>query len=272
MSGYLRTMSNVVKVGMTRPIVLLSFATAIMATAGCGQDPLGSVATDTQTRGWLGAPTIDSATRSEDGVQISGRAQPGSRIVMRGDPGTAFAVVTGEEGRFGLRLPQPAVDTLYVVEVQVGEDAIPSAARLLVASRPGGPLALITPGSPTRRLDPMIGLDVIDSDGRTRVASGRAVAGRQVAIAVDNAQATTVTTDRSGRWTLNVGGSSTSAVTIKVDGIEHSYPGEAQAELPFGRLTPAGRGVGLRWNLSDTAEQYSWFTIQGDKAGSALEN
>lgn len=268
---YLRHMSNVVKVGMTRPIVILMLATATMFVAGCGAEPQAGTAADLQTQGWIKAPVIDTAMRVANGIQVGGQALPGSRIVIRGEAGSAFAVVAGDHGRFGLRVPAPSTDALYVVEVQVGEDTIPAAARLLVAKDAAGPVALISPGSPTRRLDHGVGLDVIDSDGRTRVASGRAVAGEQVSVTVNGAAASVVTADRSGRWTLDLGPSDAAGATITVDGRAHAYPGEAVSASPIGQLIPGGDGVGLQWRLSDTAWQTSWFAekIEGARVRQA---
>jgi hypothetical protein len=258
-------MSNVVKVGMTRPIVILMFAMVLSVVASCGSDPKGSPVADTQEVGWIEAPVIDSATRDTVGLRVSGLATPGSRIVIKGDLGTAFAVGTGNDGRFDLVLPLPKTDTLFVVEVQSGEDAVPAVARLLVSGEPAGPVALISPGSPTIRLDPGTGLDVVDSDRRSRIASGRAAAGRRVAITVDSGEVMTVTANGAGRWTLNLGPIRSPSSTIIVDGVTYAFPGEPGREAPIDRLMPAGRGTILRWRLSDTAEQSSWFVTNGSQ-------
>lgn len=252
-------MSNVVKVGMTRPIVILLLATVLATTTGCGRDPQDSPVADVQAGGWVEAPVIDRATRDASGLRVSGLASPGSRIVIRGDARTAFAVGTGDDGRFDLLVPPPQTDTLYVVEIQTGEDAVPAAARLLVAGDPAGPVALISPGAPTRRLDAGSGLDVIDSDGRTRIASGRTAAGKAVAITVEGGDAVTVTADPVGRWTLNLGASAAIPLSLSVEGVPHVYPGEARSDAPVNRLTPSGNGVTLSWRLSDSARQSSWF-------------
>lgn len=252
-------MSNVVKVGMTRPIVLLVFASVLATMAGCGRDPQDNPVADVQAGGWVEAPVIDRASRDAAGLRVSGLASPGSRIVIRGDARTAFAVGTDDDGRFNLLVPSPQTDTLYVVEIQAGEDAVPAAARLLVAGDPAGPVALISPGAPTRRLDPGSGLDVIDSDGRTRIASGRSAAGKGIAITVGDGDPVTATANPAGRWTLNLGASLATPVTLSVEGVPHVYPGEARSDAPDNRLTPNGNGVTLFWRLSDTARQSSWF-------------
>jgi len=252
-------MSNVMEVGMTRPIVVLMLVMVLSAAASCGRDPQGSAVAGLEAAGWVKAPVIDSAKRATAGLMVSGQASPGSRIVIKGDRGTAFAVGTGEDGRFDLLVPSPQTDTLYVVEVQAGEDAVPAAARLLVAGDPAGPVALISPGSPTKRLDPGAGLDVVDSDRRTRVASGRAAAGQRVAIVIDGGEVITVTANETGRWSLNLGPIRSPASTITVDGLTHVFPGESGPDAPIDRLMPAGGGTILRWRLSDTAEQNSWF-------------
>ena len=261
-------MSNVVKVGMTRPIVIVALAMVMSAMTGCGQDPQGRAVADPQAEGWVEAPVIDKATREAEGLRVSGRAAAGSRIVLRGDLGTAFAIGTGDDGRFDLLVPSPDADTLYVLEVQAGEDAVPAAARLLVSGDAAGPVALISPGSPTKRLDPGVGLDVVDSDGRTRIASGRAAAGQRVVIQVDAAEPVTVAADAEGRWTLNLGAIGAPSSSLIVDGVARVYPGEPGPEAPINRLMPSGRGTVLRWQISDTAQQSSWFA-DGGATGSA---
>ncbi|MBB5746093.1 hypothetical protein [Brevundimonas variabilis] len=246
---------------MTRPIVILMLAIVLSTPASCGRDPQGSTVADSQAEEWVEAPMIDRATRDAAGLQVSGQASPGSRIVIRGDTRTAFAVGTGSDGRFDLRVPAPERDSLYVVEIQTGEHAVPAATRLLVAGDPSGPVALISPGSPSKRLDPGTGLDVVDSDGRTRIASGRAVAGKKVAISVDGGEARIVTASPAGRWTLNLGAIRAPSATITVDGTSHVFPGEGGTDAPIDRLVRSGDGMALRWKLSDTAQQSSWFTI-----------
>ena len=269
---YLERMSNVVKVGMTRPIVMLVLATVLATMASCGQAPQDSPVADVKAEGWVEAPVIDRARRDAGGLRVSGLASPGSRIVIRGDARAAFAVGTGEDGRFDLLVPAPQTDTLYVVEIQAGEDVVPAAARLLVAGDPAGPVALISAGAATVRLDPGTGLDVIDSDGRTRIVSGRAAAGRRVAITVDGEDSVTVTANAAGRWMLNLGASGPAAFILSVDGVTHAYSGAAKPDVPLDRLMPDGNGVTLIWSLSDTARQSSWFpgrreAVQGRQPG-----
>jgi hypothetical protein len=75
----------------------------------------------------------------------------------------------------------------------------------------------------------------------------------------------TVTANGAGRWTLNLGPIRSPSSTIIVDGVTYAFPGEPGREAPIDRLMPAGRGTILRWRLSDTAEQSSWFVTNGSQ-------
>ncbi len=244
---------------MTRRIVAVALAGLMLVTTGCGGDRKAGAASNPTTEGWVTAPVIDSVARTAGSLLLRGHARPGSRIVVRGEDGTAFAVGAGDDGRFDIRMRPPQTDVFYVIEVQTGQDAVPSPFRLLVPGDPGGPIALIAAGSPTRRLDPGAGLDVVDSDGRSRIASGRAAPRTTISVEVDGRSPLTTTTDKEGRWSVGLDGRSDGPVTISVAGQSYVYPGVEPPDGETGRLVVAGQGRAVRWSLSETAQQTSWF-------------
>ncbi len=250
---------------MTRGIVGVMLVTGLIVLSGCGGDPTVGAASNPAVEGWVAAPVIDGAIRTASTLTLRGQARPGSRVVLRGEPGTAFAVNAGDDGRFEVRMRPPATDVFYVIEVQTGQDAVPSPFRLLVPGDPGGPIALIAAGSPTRRLDPGAGLDVVDSDGRSRVASGRAAPRTTISVEVDGRSPLTTTTDKEGRWSVGLDGRSGGPVTISVAGQSYVYPGVEPSDGETGRLVVAGQGRAVRWSLSETAQQTSWFPDQSER-------
>jgi len=242
---------------MTRGIVAVVLTGFLISGGGCGKAASSDPASEAAANGWLAAPVIETAFRAPGAVTLKGRASPGSRVVLRGEADTALAVSADDDGRFMIRMGGPAIDGFYVIEVQDGETAVPSPFRLLVAGDPSGPIALVGAGSPTRRLDPGTGLDVIDSDGRSRIASGRAAPGTSVSITIAGRSPLMTTAGADGRWSVAVGGAS-GAANLTVDGRSYAYPGDGLID-GVDRLRRAGNGIGLRWSLSETAQQTSWF-------------
>lgn len=243
---------------MTRPILAVVTAISIMGLSACDTGNATGQASGPAATGWTTAPAIQTAAVGADSLTLRGQAAPGARIVLRAQPGVAYAVGADDEGRFDIRIRRPDVDTLFVVETQVGQDAAPAPGRLLVSRDPGGPVALIAPGVPTVRLDPGQGLDVIDSDGRTRVASGRAPAGTRIGVAVEGGAPREVTANAQGRWTLDLGSTGNPPLTVSVAGVTHVYPGDGRGETDA-VLEDVGAGKALRWSLSPTSRQTSWF-------------
>lgn len=239
---------------MKRRIFAISAAT--LATA-CIAPDRPATPVPTEVSGWVTPPTIDTVVREPFGLTVRGRAAPAARVVLRGAGDIAYAAGADAAGRFEIRIRPPTADSLFVVETQVGEAAAPAPYRLLVSRDLEGPIALVGPGAPTRRLDPGPGLDVIDGDGRTRVASGRAAPGTAVAVAVGTGEAFTPRVGPDGRWSLVV--PSADVRTITVAGRDFSPPGGTGGAVDEPSLTPTPGGWRFVWRLSPTSRQTSWF-------------
>ncbi|RZJ17983.1 MAG: hypothetical protein EON91_07020 [Brevundimonas sp.] len=219
-----------------------AMAAVLMSLGGCS--PAGERAPDRvealRPTGWVAPPRIESVSHSRSGLIVQGVAEPGGRVVLRGQGAAAFAAVADDTGRFSLRMTTPATDALFTPEIQVGEDAAPGQERLLILQQ--GPVAVVSGGEATRRLDDAPALGAVDSDGHALLVSGRTQPNASVTVAV-GARTQQVGADSSGRWSLMVNGAG--AMTIRVAGAEFAYPGGG-AGTGFSAVR-AGEGVLVAW-------------------------
>lgn len=201
---------------MKRPFWPCLFAA--VSLTGC--QPRADEASDVQAeaQGWLRAPVIETARPVSGGVRIAGTAQPGGRIILRAETGAASATSADRAGRFALIVPTPAVPTLFSLEIQQGQDAARTGARLLLV--PGGPRAVIQPGAPTRRLDGDLILTAIDSDGHTALLSGSGAAP-----AVTAAGAALDTSASSAGWVART--PADALADVRIAGRPTNWPGPA---------------------------------------------
>lgn len=205
---------------------------------------------------WVTTPLIQSAERSGQGLVLRGVTAPSGRVVVRAAGGLAYATGADSEGRFVLRVGALSSDALFVVETQNGQEAAPAPYRLLVTADSAGPIALLTPGGPSRRLDQTGPLDVIDSDGRALLASGRAEPGSLVSISV-NGGPREIQVGADGRWVAAIDGA---ASQIAVGDRLYSLPSLGKTDSG-GELAVASVSGGrlVRWATSPKAAQSSWF-------------
>lgn len=225
---------------------------AAAALAACSPAPpradaVGPEAAD----GWTRPPAIDRVQRAGGALLVGGSAQPGARVVLRGDDGAALAATADAEGRFEIRVGESAGHLLLRPETQIGQDAAASPDSLLILAGGRGPVVVLRPGGPTRRLDAAPALGAIDSDGRMRLASGRAAPGRQTVEVQGGGETVRVVPDAQGRWRVMLGRAA-GPDQIRVDGRGFDWPGEgpeadglAVERLPSGwRIGWAGPGGG----------------------------
>lgn len=241
---------------MKRRIVALIVASAGLGVSGCSNDadPSRAANPPSAALAWDQPPRIDGVVRQGEAVIVRGTAGPGSRVVLRGMDGSATAAAADGQGRFEIRLAVPAGDVLLTPEVQNGEVGAPSPERLVILT--GGPIALLSPGEPARRLDPAGPLDAVDADGLVMVLGGR-VAGAQPAVTIDGA-AMPVTASRAGRWRLTA--NAVGAAPITVNGRDYLFPGagaQASGAGGFG-VTRAGSGWRVDWSIPPSARQSTW--------------
>lgn len=203
---------------------------------------------------WVMTPTVQRADRTNDGLILRGMTGPSGRVVVRAAGGVAYATGADDQGRFVLRIAPVASDTLFVVETQNGQEAAPAPYRLLITRDPAGPIALLTPGGPSHRLDMTGPLDVIDSDGRATIASGRAIPGADIQVALDGETARDLKAGPDGRWVASMDGSA-----ITVGGRSYVRPVGATAGEGAMRVISVTGGRLVVWSTSAKTAQSSWF-------------
>ncbi len=212
------------------------------------------------TAGWTRPPMIREVRRAADGLVFTGQAEPGSRVVLRSPAGPAHAAAADDSGRFEIRMSAPAGDLLLRPETQVGQDAAPSPERLLIVAGGRGPVAILRPGGPTRRLDRAPALGAVDSDGRMRLVSGRGAASGPAIELVADGEAGRVTPDAAGTWSL-VLGPSAGPDDIVVGGRSFRWPGEGSGEAAADaapRVERAGAGWRVVWSGAGGGRQTTW--------------
>ena len=237
---------------MKRRIASTFAVAAGLLAAGCGPSEQPEAEATLQTR-WVMPPEIDAVAAAGRELIVQGQASPLGRVVVSGAGDLAYAVGADAEGRFELRVPRPAQDTLFQVEARVGQEGFPAPYRLLIGADAKAPIALLAIGAPTQRLDPGPGLDAVDSDGRAAFISGRAPARAQVVIEGEGGR--TVTADETGRWRL--AGSGAGGGAIRIAGVTYR-PALGGTARP-GVLERAGDGWRIDWASPGGGRQSTWF-------------
>ena len=238
---------------MKRRIVALIVASATFGAAACSNDAETSrdAAQPATAVTWDQPPRIEAAVRQGASIILRGTAGPGARVVLRGMDGSATAAAADERGRFELRLATPSGDVMLAPEVQNGETASPSPERLVILR--AGPIALVSPGEPARRLDASGPLDAVDADGSVMVLGGRAT--RTPAVTIDGAPMTPIQ-GRNGRWRLTA--DLTGAARITVDGRNYLFPGGASTAATAFAVRRAGGGWRADWTIPPSGRQSTW--------------
>lgn len=238
---------------------MLSMAAAVLAGAAAACSPPSSEQTTgdaSAARDWARPPVIERVERAGSALTVSGVADPGARVVLRGGDGAAFAATADAGGGFDIRVPAPAGHLLLRAETQVGQDAAPSPDRLLVLAAGQGPIAVLRPGGPTRRLDPAPALGAIDSDGRMRLASGRVPPGTPAVEVQTGGETAPVVPDAEGRWSVILARRDGPDV-LRVGGREFAWPGEGDGSADQ-QVERIGSGWRIRWTGPGGAGQTTW--------------
>lgn len=205
--------------------------------------------------GWTRPPEIQSVQRARSALIFTGEAEPGARVVLRSDSGAAYAAAADGRGRFEIRMTAPTGDLWLRPETQIGQDAAPSPDRLLIVGGGAGPIAILRTGGPTRRLDRAPALGAVDSDGRMRLASGRATGTAPVPVMAAG-ETIPVTPDAEGRWSLMLRPADGSD-EIRVGAGRFAWPGEADTRAGSS-VERAGQGWRVAWVGAGGARQSTW--------------
>jgi len=245
---------------MIRPIAIDPWMRVVMAAvllASCSApavEPQGD-ATPQAADGWVMPPQVQAVRSEGRDMIVSGIGQPGGRVVLRTDTGAAFAAVADDAGRFEIRMARPLGDLQLHPETQRGQEAAPSPETLVILAGGAGPIAILSPGVPTRRLDTPPALGALDTDGRVMIVSGYAALGTVVEVSAAGRRPTApITADAAGQWMAvlpDVG-----AASIRVGEAVFDYPG-ASASAGFD-VRRAGSGWLIHWSAPDGAAQTTW--------------
>ena len=245
---------------MKRAKLTMAAAVLLGGAAACSPSPPEPPASEAGAgREWARPPAIERVERQGSALAIAGLADPEARVVLRGDDGAAFAATADSRGRFEIRVPAASGHLLLRPETQVGQDAAPSPDRLLILEAGRGPIVVLRPGVPARRLDAAPALGAIDSDGRMRLASGRVAAGTDVVEVRSGDETVQVAPDARGRWSVILptnGGPD----QIRVAGRDYLWPGETAGrdELAVERLETGWR---IRWAGPGDVRQTTWLPV-----------
>jgi len=230
-----------------------------LALVGCAEpvrEPPRKTAAPAEAHGWSRTPRIESARTSAGGLVVTGSAEPGGRVVLRSGAGAAHAAVADSRGAFEVRIPAAEGHLLLRPETQMGQEAAVSPDRLLILDGGRGPVAVLRPGGPTRRLDRTPALGAVDSDGRMVMASGRAESPDRPVEVSGGGVATRVQPAPDGRWSVLL--PATPGDTFTIGEAEFVWPGpvgtgpnELQAEQSSG-------GWRVGWSGPDGARQWTW--------------
>lgn len=207
------------------------------------------------TAGWNRPPEIQAVQRAAASLIFTGAAEPGARVVLRSDSGAAYAAAADGRGRFEIRMTAPAGDLWLRPEIQIGQDSAPSPDRLLIVAGGRGPIAVLRTGGPTRRLDQAPALGAVDSDGRMRLASGRAAIGAPVVVQAAG-ESVRVAPDAGGRWSLMLRPAD-GPDEIQAGARRFAWPGEGGGGTAP-RVERAGQGWRVVWTGSGGARQSTW--------------
>ena len=229
-------------------VIVFSAASGL---AACGDRQAGTeTTTDAATVSWAMPPRLDSVVPAQASLIFRGQAQPGGRVVLRSSDGAAFAAVADDKGRFDIRMAAPAGSVMLSPETQVGQEASPAPQRLVILDGGRGPVALLTPGGPTRRLNAAPVLGAVDADGRSILISGRAAPGGDVSVQIADGAAVAVQTGPEGDWSLSAAGVGPRRITV--EGEAFVYPGGS------GTTGRAGEGWRVEWAAPDGARLTTW--------------
>lgn len=208
------------------------------------------------TTGWTQPPQILSVQQADASLIFVGRAEPGARVVLRNDQGAAYAAAAGTDGRFEIRMAAPRGLLLLRPETQIGQDAARSPDRLLIIDGGRGPIAVLRPGGPTRRLDPAPVLGAVDSDARSVLASGRTAArGQRLEISAAG-DTLDVISGEGGRWSVLLGPVG-SGQTVRVGEQTFAWPGPGATGSDL-QIDRAGAGWRVGWAGPGGAYQWTW--------------
>lgn len=234
--------------------------------SGCSEPtPVASPTPSNPAGQWTAPPQITGVSVTADGLLVRGLAEPGGRVVLRGETGAGYAASSDGDGRFEIHMATPGDDLMLIPEAQVGQDSIPAPERLLILRGGRGPVALLRSGRASLRLDAAPVLGAVDSDGRVLLASGRAGTTAQgVAVSAGDGPVMNAAADDGGRWTAVLNRAGGGEVVVKVRDAAFTYPGDSTPADGAFSVERAGWGWRVGWKSATGAPQTTWLPVRPD--------
>lgn len=208
---------------------------------------------------WIMPPSVSSVQAEGAELVVSGRADPGGRVVLRTPDGRAYAAVADTGGRFEIRT-SATEGVVLTPEAQLGQEAVPAVARLLILDAVSAQAVLLSPGAASTRLGASPALSSIDHDGRAVILSGRGAPNSEIVVEVGGRGPARLTTDAAGGWQIGLEGLPPTTVQIGTEVFSVPPLGGDRIETAPGTVDRQERegGTLLRWQTPDGAPQTTW--------------
>ncbi|OGN44999.1 MAG: hypothetical protein A2623_02405 [Caulobacterales bacterium RIFCSPHIGHO2_01_FULL_70_19] len=208
--------------------------------------------------GWTRTPAILAIRPVEGGLVVTGRAEPGGRVVLRNASGAAYAAAADAAGGFEIRIATSEAALLLRPEIQIGQDAAESPDRLLILGGGRGPVAVLGVGRPALRLDAAPALGAVDSDGRSALVSGRSTDDEPVTVAAGGPP-TRLQPGPGGRWSVLT--AAAPGEVIRVNGRDFVWPGPGDTAPGGLQVERDAGGWRVGWTGPGGARQWTWLPV-----------
>ncbi len=208
---------------------------------------------------WIMPPSVGSVRADGAELVVSGRADPGGRVVLRTPDGRAYAAVADTGGEFEIRMTATE-GVVLTPEAQLGQQAVPAVGRLLILDAASAQAVLLSPGGASTRLGASPALASIDHDGRAAILSGRGAPNSEIVVDVGGRGPARLTTDAAGGWQVGLEGLPPSVVTIGTEVFAIPPLASDRIDTAPGTVNREDRegGTLLRWQTPDGAPQTTW--------------
>ncbi|MDE2384379.1 MAG: LysM peptidoglycan-binding domain-containing protein [Alphaproteobacteria bacterium] len=199
-------------------------------------------------------PSFDTARISPDGnAVIAGRAAPGADVALQLNGTTIATAKANDAGEFVItpEKPLPEGEGALSLLATSGDKATPSSQTVAVSIKPKAPaettVAVLAPGEAPKVVQApkaapdSVSIDAVDYDGAGAIQfAGRAHAGNDVRLYVDNALAGDARADASGNWAYkDEHGIAPGTHELRADEVTQDGSVLSRVALPFKREEPA---------------------------------
>lgn len=218
------------------------------------------------TNGWQAPPYIAATRRDGATLAVSGRAQPGARVVLKDQDDGAFAASTDDAGNFEIRIGLADSPRLYGFESEAEGFTARGVGWLLVTPGAQGISAVLTPGAASRTLEGGSLVSAVDHDGEGALVSGHSAPGRQVKVSALGAAPVSTVADAQGRFEARLtalpAGESVIVVTSGLARAEVRVD-LSPAAAPTLHVEETPSGVLVLWPLPGGGAQTTWIATDG---------